>query len=133
MCIRDSLRNASSALNAFEFASFVGDFPTAWAILDQLRGPLAHQLGEKGRRQDAYDYQAAYDLLRRERYDEAEGLLRSSLARRPVSTSDDVILGLLARLRPASSDSQSAPRADIERTLRELVSPASIESPTRAR
>ena len=126
------LRNASSALNAFEFASFVGDFPTAWAILDQLRGPLAHQLGEKDRRQNAYDYQAAYDLLRRGRSDQAEGLLRSSLARRPMSTRDDVVLGLLARLRSASSASQSAPRADVERTLRELAGPASIESPTRA-
>ncbi|HYF46330.1 MAG TPA: hypothetical protein VD926_08985, partial [Acidimicrobiales bacterium] len=92
--VRD-LRNTSAALNAFEFATAVGDYPTAWAVLDELRSDLDHQIVEPERRADAFDYQQAYEALLEERFDEALALFGGALDGRAVADRDQLVLDLL--------------------------------------
>ena len=125
---RDDVRNATTALRAFDFAVRVGDFPTAWALLDELRGPLSRQLGDQASRQRAYDYQDAYVALNAGTYDDARRLLRASLDGVPVGPRDSLILDLLSGLEAAGE----ADREAIVQTLAELAAPASIDDPQRA-
>jgi len=88
------LRNANTALNVFDFASFVGDFETAWSLLDLVEGRLSYQ-APTARLETARDYRAAYAALRDRHYDRALAPLQRGLANRPVSDRDRAILTLL--------------------------------------
>jgi hypothetical protein len=121
---RTELRNASTALNAFEFATYIGDYRSGWTILDDVRGPLAYQRIDTARRRAAYDYQKAYDALNAHRYDEAFALLESGSRDRVISPHDDLVHSLLIDLRHARAAGQTAESTAIEQRLAELAAPA---------
>ncbi|MDQ6840017.1 MAG: hypothetical protein M3137_17235 [Actinomycetota bacterium] len=129
---RSGLRNASTTLNVFEFATYFGDYPTAWRELDRLRGPLSHQLGDSGRRGAANDYQLGYQALNAGNYTDASTLLRRGLTGRPVSAHDARVVDLLDRLVQARATGDQAGVTALARSVADLAYPAARHAPTGA-
>lgn len=119
---KGDVRNASTALNAFDFATAVGDFPTAWRVLDELEGPLDHQRGDE-RRPAAFTYRQAYRALDDQHYDEAFTLLHAGLEHRRASDRDERVLGLLAAWEEARRAGQASEMTALQGQLAELVPP----------
>ena len=90
-----SVRNADSALDAFEFATSIGDFRTAWTLLDRIDGGLSCQRADAGRSAAAHAYRAAYRALADREYALARGRFATALRDRVVGEQDALVLRFL--------------------------------------
>lgn len=115
-----ALRNGSDGRRLFDFAIAVGDYRTAWRLLDQLEGRLRPQV-DPGDLQRMADYRDAHRALAAGQDDRAWSDLASAFATRPPEGRDLLLLRLLGALRQTGPDD---PRAGTIRAgLVQLASP----------
>jgi hypothetical protein len=120
----DEVRNADSALAAFEFATTVGDFRTAWALLDRIDGPLGRQRPDGDRLADARAYRDAYRALADGDYPLARALFTTALGNRVVGEQDGLVLRFLDLRDEAIDRGETRVRVGIEEALAHLAEPA---------
>jgi len=127
---RTDLRNVSAALDAFELSTFVGDYPTAWTILEELEGDLALQVLDRDRGAAADDYRAGYAALLEADHGAALDHFRAAFRDRVPSARDQLVIDLLAGLAEGTLGPDDVTEA--ERTLADLARPADLDAPQRA-
>jgi hypothetical protein len=88
------LRNGPAGMKVFEFAEAVGDYHTAWNVLDQLEGSLRAQV-DPGALVAAEEYRRAHAALRAGRYAESYDRFERALDHRLITNNDNTILFLL--------------------------------------
>jgi hypothetical protein len=96
----DHLRNAQTALNLFDFATVVEDYPTAWKVLDQIETTLRPRV-ERQSLDRASALRDGYSLLAADDYDRALTAFRLA-ARRPIRGSREVMIVALIEQRAAA-------------------------------
>ena len=102
------LRNGNTATKVFYFAIAVGDYQTAWRVLEQMQGPLRGQVA-KYDLQFARNYRKGYLALRAHDYQSAWSDLNRAFEHRSISGQDNTLLMLLqARLRVDPASVQAA-------------------------
>jgi hypothetical protein len=93
----ERLRNGRDGARVFDFAIAVGDYRTAWSLLDQMEGPLRNQM-------DTADldrmilYRAGHAALRSEDYSRAWECFELSSRHHPFEGQDKTILLILRDL-----------------------------------
>jgi hypothetical protein len=102
------LRNGRDGVRVFDFATAVGDYRTAWSLLDQMQGPLREQV-------DAADldrmaqYRAGHEALRAGDYSRAWECYEASFRHHAFEGQDKTTLVLLrALLKVGTGDPRSA-------------------------
>jgi uncharacterized NAD(P)/FAD-binding protein YdhS len=113
------LRNPETAVQVFQFAILVEDFPVVWQALDQIE--RSHRWSLEPTLLRSFEaYRDAHRALRDGRYQEVEPLLAAARRGSGLSRRDQQILNLLRQLNTASAD-KAATEADVVRQLRALV------------
>src|ERR1019366_495306 len=102
------LRNADDGARIFDFATAAGDYKTAWALLDQMDGPLRRQ-ADPDALERMTDYRAGHAALRAGDYTRAWNLFETSFRHHPFEQRDGTILLLLRALQKIGSDDPRAP------------------------
>ena len=98
------LRNSQGALNLFDYAIAIGDFHTAWSVLDQLDGDLRRSTDPK-RLESILRYRQAHRELRAGDYAAAENSFLEALKGKTISERDALILKLLQAIRGGQEQS----------------------------
>ena len=88
------LRNGRDGVLIFDFAIAVGDYRTAWNLLDQMTGRLAAQM-EAADLERMTDYRAGHAALRAGDYQQAWNHFEASFRHHPFEQRDGTILLLL--------------------------------------
>jgi hypothetical protein len=120
------LRNGPTALRVFDFAVKVGDYPTAWLVLDQLETSLAAQTPASmvaARRA----YRNAHAALRAHDYAAARTLFAASLETREPSDRDWVIQHFLDNLAGTTAATADPAASAIDRAALDRLAAADAE------
>jgi hypothetical protein len=103
-----TLRNGGDGVRIFDFAIAVGDYPTAWSLLDQMQGRF-HQQVQADDLQRMLQYRSGQDALRAGNYPLAWQSFESSFRHHPFAGQDATILLLLRSLLKVGNDDPRAP------------------------
>lgn len=119
-----SLRNPRTAERVFAFATYVGDYPSAWRVLAQLEGPLARPFGRGlafERLEAMRAYREAIEAVQAQRFEQALPALARALEGRVASDRERALLQLLQAINTPgrSADAVAKLRTSIDR----IVSP----------
>jgi len=109
------LRNGRDAALIFDFATAVGDYPTAWTVLAQVEGPLVRQTNPADV-QRMVTYRDGHRALQAGAYDRAWDAFAVSLRQHQIDGQDNTILLLLKALQQLTPED---PRAA---TIRDALS-----------
>ena len=115
-----ALRNGNDGRRLFDFAIAVGDYRTAWRLLEQLESRLRPQV-DPGDLRRMQDYRDAHQALAAGQVDRAWDDLAAAFATRPPEGRDLLLLRLLGALRQTGPDDPRA--ATIRAGLVQLASP----------
>jgi hypothetical protein len=116
-----TLRNGRDVPRIFDFAIAVGDYATAWNLLDQADGPLHGQVGA-GEMARMTAYRSGQDALRGGEYGLAWTRFSDAFRHHPIEGRDKPIMLLLRALQELKADD---PRAEtIRLALARLAAPA---------
>ncbi len=118
----DNLRNGRIGLNVFNFALVIGDYRTAWKVLDEVQTRLAYQVDKNALRSDLALHNG-YQLLASSNYDDALAQFEAAKTRPVQGWREPVILKLLAERISAKALGDLAATAKIEAALHELAVP----------
>jgi len=115
------LRNGNAGFNIFNFARAVGDYATAWNVLDQMQGPLRGQLLAENLKalQPLQDYRDGHAALRAGNYMLAWESFGKSFRGAPISGQDKTIMGILQEL-VEPHESNPKREAELEAKLQRL-------------
>lgn len=105
------LRNGRDGARIFDFATAVGDYRTAWSLLDQMQGRL-HEQVDSADLQRMVQYRAGHEALRAGDYPRAWECFEASFRHHPFAGQDATILLLLRSLLKVQTND---PRAAILR------------------
>jgi len=91
------LRNGRDGARIFDFATAVGDYSTAWSLLNQMQGPLRRQV-DSADLERMVSYRAGHDALRAGDYSRAWECFESSFRHHAFEGQDNTVLLLLRAL-----------------------------------
>ena len=115
------LRNGRDGALIFDFAVAVGDYRTAWRLLDQMQGPLARQM-EQAELARMAQYRGAHAALRAGEYGRAWDEFGGAFRHHPIDGQDKTLLLLLRAIQQVGRDDPRA--ATIRDALSRLAAPA---------
>ena len=115
----DRLRNAQTALNVFDFATVIGDYPTAWKVLAQIETTLRPQIDRESL-QRATALRDGYRLLATRDYDRAQAMFLLASKRPMQGWREPVIVKLIEGRTSAVASGNLADVARHDAALREL-------------
>jgi hypothetical protein len=115
----DRLRNAQTALNVFDFATVIGDYPTAWKVLGQIEMTLRPQIDRESLDR-ANALREGYRLLAIGNYDRALVVFRLAAKRPMQGWREPVIVRLLEDRTLAEARGNMADVVRHDAALREL-------------
>ncbi|MDQ6706994.1 MAG: hypothetical protein M3Z85_13590 [Acidobacteriota bacterium] len=101
------LRNGAAGLKAFAFARAIGDYQTAWNLLDQMEGPLRRETDPQSLAA-AHAYRAGHEALRAGDYGRAYSRFEDSFRHDIIDDRDNLILFLLRALNKVDAGSPQA-------------------------
>ncbi len=116
------LRNADTAFSVFDFATVIGDYRTAWTILERLETTLSPQADATLVRRDQ-NFRAAHVALARHDYDAAASLFELALSQGVVADRDGLILSLLHSRSAMQRQHNVKGLKTVEASLAQLVVP----------
>ena len=114
------LLNSQAALNVFDYAVAIGDFHTAWSVLDQLDGYLRRSTDPR-RLEQILRYRQAHRELRTGDYAAAENSFLEALKGTTITDRDALILTLLRAIREAKNSQSAANTNQIGPALKKLA------------
>jgi len=103
------MRNGAAAVNVFDFAIAVSDYPTAWDILDQAQGPLRGQV-DRGELERMRNYRDGHAALHTHDYQRAWDRFGASFRNHSIDGRDNTILLILKALVAIPADDPRAPK-----------------------
>jgi hypothetical protein len=116
------VRSVQAAIDVFQFATFVGDYPAANVALRSLETNLRWQT-PAAELQKAQAYREAIRAVHRQQWPAALELLERGTFGRPVSDRDRVVLTLLVALVRTPSAIDASTQAQIQESLLRIAPP----------
>ena len=116
------LRNAHAGFQVFDFATYIGDFHTAWTVLDQVETRLAYQ-APAGELEAARAYREGHRALRAGDWDLAQRSFDTAFKNKFVPDRERLIRIFLDSIAKLHAQGKDAETAKFQEALKKLTAP----------